>query len=46
MLIIGYVPPVVTERELYTELSNILQFPSYFGKDWDARIYQNCLTLV
>ncbi|MEY8685947.1 barstar family protein [Bacteroides sp. AN502(2024)] len=33
---IGYVSSVATERELYTELSNILQFPSYFGKNWDA----------
>lgn len=33
---IGYIPSVATESELYTQLSDILQFPSYFGKNWDA----------
>lgn len=33
---IGYIPSVATKRDLFTKLSGILQFPSYFGKNWDA----------
>lgn len=32
----GYVSSISTERELYIELSGVLKFPSYFGKNWDA----------
>lgn len=33
---IGYIPVITSREELYTKLSKHLQFPDYFGRNWNA----------